>query len=411
MKRKLRFTLLLFLIAHISFSQIQIKGVVSSEDNQQLQGAYVFFNNTTFGTVTNKKGGFSLAINEGKHTLIIAHLGYETIQYEIDINEKSSNKNFTFLLKVKEDILDEVVINSGKRKKLKQNNYNLKKFKKAFLGETKFAKKCSIDNPEALKYYYNESTKTFTAKAVEPLIIINKSLGYKAYYNLEKFELRKDYSAYFGFVQYKELAGKDRDKKRWQKNRLTAYKGSRMHFFRTIISGSSQKEGFSIDLLKKYPNKNYPTDKEIDFSERVLAFHYNKKTPINFDKKITKPRSQLDSAIVIKKRSTQKRYIDSIIQKNIPYESISFKTDHRTFLTFKNFLKVTYTKEKEESNYNKLYKSSDKQVSSFSIIEAPEQILPLGKLTNPANIIEQGYWAFERFANSLPLDYQPPKEE
>ena len=60
MKKGLYIACILFTIQ--TFSQQLIKGKVSSNTNIPLEGASVFFNNTTIGALTNDKGEFELPV-------------------------------------------------------------------------------------------------------------------------------------------------------------------------------------------------------------------------------------------------------------------------------------------------------------------------------------------------------------
>lgn len=81
------FIFILF-VNSISFSQILIKGNVFSETNEPLEGASIYFNNTTTGTITNAKGEFELKIKEGNYTLVVSFLGYKTKQLSITPQKK-----------------------------------------------------------------------------------------------------------------------------------------------------------------------------------------------------------------------------------------------------------------------------------------------------------------------------------
>ena len=84
----MRSLFLLFIICSSSFynslfAQIIVKGTVIQQ-NKPLEGAAVYFNNTTQGTITNSNGEFSIKINEGQFQLIISFLGYKTINYSFN---------------------------------------------------------------------------------------------------------------------------------------------------------------------------------------------------------------------------------------------------------------------------------------------------------------------------------------
>ncbi len=404
---KTKLTILLFLSLYsISHGQINIKGVVLSENRTPLEGASVFLNNTTIGSISDANGEFTLRnAKEGKYMLIIAYLGYKTVQHEITLTKEKPLQKLSFILIPENDMLDEVVIRK-KRRSSRERITDFKRFRNIFIGMTKFAEKCTIENPEVLNYYYDKESEVFSVEADKPIIITNKALGYKIRYTLEKFEQSKKRSEYFGFTQYEELKGSKRRKRKWKKNRQTAYQGSRMHFLRSLILANTREEGFIIDQFTRIPNKKFPTEKELKFAKRIFKMYRDNNSPFSLHKKITKPKSKLDSAILIDRRLGQRKVIDSIISKDINYSDVTFKLQEKTFLRFNDILKVTYTREKEEYGYRRSKERLNYQKSNLHIIKNPELILPFGEFSNPSNHLVEGYWGYEKFANALPLNYQ-----
>ena len=51
-----------------------------------------------------------------------------------------------------------------------------KDFIESFLSYSEFSNKCSIENPEVLKFYYESNSNTLKVIAKEPLIIINNGI-------------------------------------------------------------------------------------------------------------------------------------------------------------------------------------------------------------------------------------------
>ena len=58
--------------------------VTDASTKQPLQGASVFCQNTTIGTVTSEEGAFSLALTNGGYDLVISFSGFETQAFHIN---------------------------------------------------------------------------------------------------------------------------------------------------------------------------------------------------------------------------------------------------------------------------------------------------------------------------------------
>ncbi|WGH75246.1 carboxypeptidase-like regulatory domain-containing protein [Tenacibaculum tangerinum] len=397
--------LLLLLVSSISFSQIVIKGSVVSERNEPLEGASVYFNNTTKGTITNAEGKFELKIKEGYYTLVISFLGYATKQ--LLITPQSKNKNLHITLKEDSSVLNEVVI----RKTIYDDNwkYNLTRFKQTFLGRTKLAQTCKIVNEKDLHFEYSTKTNTLTAFARKPLTIKHQGLGYIITYDLVDFTLKEDRLFFSGFARYKNLRKNIRRK--WKQNRLEAYNGSQMHFLRSLTSKKLKEDGFVVNQFKRVPNSDRPSEEKIKFAREFFKLYSRS---VNLSKKITHPKTTLDSVIVTLQKAKLPKYRDYLYQKNVPYEDIITYDNKTPYLSFKDYLMVIYTQEPEEENYvigmfGKRRKANGVQTSNIVLLEGKAQIDIQGVLMNPEAVFNEGYWGFEAFANMLPLDYQPTK--
>ena len=60
--------------------------------NKGIEGVIVFIQNSTYKTVANKNGNFSILIpNKKRISVLFKHLGYTSFVKEIDINENQDN--------------------------------------------------------------------------------------------------------------------------------------------------------------------------------------------------------------------------------------------------------------------------------------------------------------------------------
>ncbi len=112
-KLNLLFSFLAFLLPIVIFGQTTIKGkLTDAETGEGLIGANVVIKGTTFGTITNFDGSYSIDVPDDQDILIYSYIGYES--QEINIRE---TKNYDVSLSVG-SVLDEVlVIGYGKVKK------------------------------------------------------------------------------------------------------------------------------------------------------------------------------------------------------------------------------------------------------------------------------------------------------
>ncbi len=84
-----------------------ISGYVKDEKGEELIGANVFVKNKNLGTVSNIYGFYSLTLPKGEYVLTYSFVGYNIIEYKIDLSE---NKDFNVDLLPNEQDIAEVKI-------------------------------------------------------------------------------------------------------------------------------------------------------------------------------------------------------------------------------------------------------------------------------------------------------------
>ncbi|GAL65434.1 carboxypeptidase-like regulatory domain-containing protein [Jejuia pallidilutea] len=354
-------------------AQINLKGTIYF-DNKPKSDVTVYFNNTTIGTITDNNGKFNLEINNGVYELIISHVGFKTITY--NFNTSNYTKPLEFSLLEEEIVLDEIVINGKENNKEWKKNFSV--FFREFIGATKFSKSCTIQNPEVLFFEFDSENSILTAEAIKPLHIKNKALGYDIFYDLKYFSLKKNNTKYLGYSYFVALKGSKNKQKKWRKNRLKAYNGSPVHFYKSIFKNNAKEEGFVIDEFVRNKNR---TSKEELYKPNVI---------LNFSGK----------------------YVNYLYKSDIASSDIICKENNQTYLQIDNNLRITYLKEKEENRYilkNNSNKLREARPQVSNIIPSAEKIIiyPQGILANPLNVMYEEYWSFEKFAHALPLDYEP----
>jgi hypothetical protein len=215
--------------------------VTDAATGKPMQFANVYVNGSTQGAVTDEKGAYALAaIPLGSVEIVASFVGYASATQKIRF-ENTSPQKANFQLKASEQMLDAITVRGNP----KRSERHLRQFKRQLFGEP-FGGQCLLVNSEALNF--KEEKGHLYAKADEPLIIDNLALGYRLIYDLQHFDATpsgKVYSA--GTARFEELKPEnERQADRFQRNRLTAYRGSTRHFLASLIDGIFEQAGFLI---------------------------------------------------------------------------------------------------------------------------------------------------------------------
>lgn len=105
------FTLSVFLLTTVLFSQITISGKIVDEKGKPVAAANIFIDGTYDGTSSSEVGEFTFETKtKGNQTLVVSFLIYDTLKIVIDI---SNAKNLTVKLRESVTSLDAVVITAG----------------------------------------------------------------------------------------------------------------------------------------------------------------------------------------------------------------------------------------------------------------------------------------------------------
>ncbi len=342
-----------------SFAQQIFKGrVMDGVRNEPIPYATVFLTNTTFGVSADEEGRFTLKIPEGNYEVIVRMLGYESLTFSLNTAELKP-QGYKMLLLPVEDELDMIEVEEDRDPSWYRN---LTKFKTYFLGSSKNAKEATILNERDLRLDDQSEPAVLKVKAVDVLQIDNPKLGYQLAYVLSDFryEIRSGYIFYGGnplFIPDSTLrTGK---LKKVQQNREEAYRGSLQHFIRALYSGSLKEEGFEIRRMDRLPKDG--------------------------------------------------GYLNQLQSQTLDEESILVRRpDGRIFISFDFYLHITYTKEKESSEYAGLM-NAKKSINQTSVMKLEVDSLELyenGGYADPFGIMVEGYMAWERVADLLPLDYK-----
>jgi len=237
---------LLVLFIHLSivgYNQTITGAVFDEETHEAICSAAIYFNATFVGTASDANGFFEL--NTSKNVLMpitVSAVGY----YSLTLSDFSADKPLTIFLKPKFYELAEVVVYS--KAQINKRTTNLTLFKKVFLGTTANAKKCEIQNEKDITFNSSDED-TLKAFASKPIQIYNKELGYKITYYLDKFEFNKKKNIFLfagNIIFNEDLATKGSKRRLYERKRKDAFKGSRMHFFRSLWANQLASNGFKV---------------------------------------------------------------------------------------------------------------------------------------------------------------------
>ena len=118
--------LFLCLNVNLSAQKATVHGTISDAENgEALIGATVLDKATGTGVVTNNYGFFSLALPQGKHTLIISYVGFGTKEMPIQLN---SDQQLNVELEAGKELIEEVVITAeGKNQNVTSTRMSVQK--------------------------------------------------------------------------------------------------------------------------------------------------------------------------------------------------------------------------------------------------------------------------------------------
>lgn len=218
--------------------------IIDAETNEAIPNVNVYLSNTRWGSTTNSDGYFRIKnIYPASYQLVVSVLGFKTYMENIDLTVKS-NLHLNIKLIPQEISLSEISVTEERPEEWLQN---LALFKKLFLGKSRFANQCFIENEYHLDF--SEVNKKLIASCNQPLIIVNNALGFRIKCVLVKFiyDRVESHLEYKITPWFEELQASDTEtKEMWESNRKIAYNGSLEHFISVFADDSFMKEGFKV---------------------------------------------------------------------------------------------------------------------------------------------------------------------
>ncbi|MFD3293430.1 carboxypeptidase-like regulatory domain-containing protein [Aquirufa sp. KTFRIE-69F] len=257
------------ILAFIAIGQqkMSIKGKVLENNNSPIPFVNVFLESTTIGTQTNQDGTFIIKnIPMGSYRLVASMIGYKSAIQNIEILDKSLEVQI--FLEEDSKVLNEVFV-VGSREKVWEKQF--KEFESEFLGNDFNKKDVKILNKEVIDINYNNETGEFSAHANQPIVIENLKLGYKQTYVLDGFEKKLNRISYKGLSRYESIeAQNNKQKARWEENRIIAYKGSIRHFLKSLLNNRLKEEGFKAYFLNSDSTKSTNSPLYFDYNPQEI---------------------------------------------------------------------------------------------------------------------------------------------
>lgn len=353
-----------------------LTGVVTdAETGDPLQDVNVFIAESTTGTATDAQGRFRITgVPLGAHRLYVSSIGYEPAARNLNLREA---RVYTINFELAATVIEgEGVTVEAERDEKWQERYA--KFQRLFIGETPNAAQTEIENPEVLRF--EGGVGSLEAYSVEPLVIVNRALGYRVEYFLREFVATPGRTRYDGEPLFEELEGSVDERKRWDEARREAFYGSSHHLMLAMLAQNTERHGFKLYMRPASGG----------------SFDGNG--------------GPLGGGSL---RAGGQRYPIEVgdIMKNgeVATERV---------LDFEGFVEVVYLGETETEAYTTWldqYASSGMirrnvpkfQTSQFWLERGPATIDYKGDLVDPYGVTVSGFFAFERVADQVPKEYRP----
>jgi hypothetical protein len=215
--------------------------VLTQEEAQPVTGARVFFAGTVSGGITNNNGLAHLKnIQAGSYQLVISSMGYKLYKQTLTV-PSSLHDTLKITLEAQPIKTGEVTVIANRPPDYR---IRVREFTNILLGASVNGQQAIIRNPDVLDFTVvadaNGSTY-YEVSAREPLVIVNKRLGYYVTFVLEKGGLAGAKAWYQGPIYFDEMTSSDSTVyRRWETNRKNAARGTLQHFIATLIKATSE---------------------------------------------------------------------------------------------------------------------------------------------------------------------------
>jgi len=379
-------------------ARFNFTGRVADEKGESLPGATVFIANTKWAIGTDNEGMYKLSgIPPGNYEVLVRMMGFATFTKVITLTDRPLTLNVTLRP-------DAIALNEARITAKPDGNRAryLKIFTEAFIGQSENARKSRIINSDVIRFKNIEATNILTARSTDFIKVENLGLGYNVYYllNSSAFNPQVRSSAFEGKIFFEELKGDEKKEKEWSRNRSAAYYGSMQHFFRALYEGTTDAEGFKIYKIAD-SDLGRPTTLNARAASMIGALMINR---LNLDRASLTP---------VKPDSLYKMVnINKVLQ--LP---LLVKDGDTTRFYF------CYTRKGEPSRFlnsgaHLNLPIPNAQISILRQLGDNDVIINKnGTLTPQQNVINEGFWAWQRVGDVLPEEFmqqmdlnKPPPE-
>ncbi len=340
--------------------------LLESETKSPVVNAHAFLASSTYGSITNSDGFCEITLpNDADGQLIITHINYETLIFEQ--HEFQVQKQLDTIYISKNGInLSDITVTAKRDKKWRQN---LKKFRATLLGESDEAKLAKILNPEVLRF--EESKVGLKATAVDAIEIRNEFLGYNISFYLDELVLKKDNSKYYkGHAKFTNFPMLELTK-RMIKNRSVVFNRSARHFFLALINDDKLATKYKFRMAK-YENGSFNT-LMVPEAEKLLQWH--------------------DESDNYRLYFSDFLEVENLSHKQIDYTETRINTAGLESARF-------------NTDATSKMEISSPTVSQIFKVSPYLEVSKNGNVLNINNLKEYGFWATQRMAHTLPLDYE-----
>lgn len=374
MRKRFIFCFMLLVFFLPALCQVTISGrVLNDETGEPVPNVSVYINNTTIGVNSDAEGNYTLrSIKPGIYEIITSHVGFDMLVHRVEVSNQNLRISFRIVPKIKQ-MRNIVIMTSDLRKKW------IGIFKQYFLGQSLAASKTRILNEDEILFEKGNEPKALRAFTETPLIIENRELGYRIHFDLVEFyyDEGSGRTYFYGFSRYEDLEGRESARNKWIKNRQRAYYGSTKHFYFSLLNNDLENQQYVIFLRK--PADSIPMMRTGGSNVITIG---NPKPDVAVNVTTNEILSRIDTL----GGKYQLKWKGKLV---VRYKINPYGKDYlRRNGMFSGILP-------------KGVQSEIDMIDEYVFVDSN------GCLETPLSVSYSGYWAYERVADMLPIDYRP----